>query len=82
MPWIPQLALVLAILILLASGVVWLVHLGKRSQAEKDTRERLAAEMAAKEQERKERDAFDEAGRTDLGPTPGVRVRPKDSGTS
>lgn len=68
MPGTADLALILVILILLASGVVWLVHLGKRSQAEKDTQVRLKAEREARDKEAVISDAAKKI-REEPGPT-------------
>ena len=79
---IVKLGLALAILIGLILVARWLYNRGQDRQALRETKERLKGQLDAQEQERQEREAFDAAGRIDLGATPGVRVCPKDSGTS
>jgi len=80
---VAKLGLLLAIIGTLWALLRWVLKRAEdKKQAEDQVAElqaNLARSEAARKQQEKERDAFDEAGKIDLGPTPGVRVRPRDS---
>lgn len=67
MPGIPQLALLLAILLLLAGAALWLYRRGKDRQALREHMAALEASEAARSREQEIRDAVDTV-RRDPGP--------------